>query len=103
MKNTKISLLKKMQEDINKFTEWNLQHENDMKRLKIQEKKRNHKISEMKGELFKQENVVKFKIEEIATVKKHIKEALGKRRSALNCRENKNFVKQLVINFLLCI
>jgi len=47
MKNTKISLLRKMHEDNNKFAEWNSQHENDMKRPKIQEKKKDHKISEM--------------------------------------------------------
>ena len=103
MKKMKISLLKKMQEDNNKFAECNLQHENDVKRLKIQEKKKDDKISEMKGELFKHQNVVKSTFEEIATAKKHIKEALGKSRSILNCRENKNFVKQLVIHFLLCI
>ncbi|XP_012268166.2 chromosome-associated kinesin KIF4 [Athalia rosae] len=87
MKQYKVKLMRLMRTESEKFRQWKLQREQEVRKLKDQDRKRQNQIIRMENQYGKQKNVLKRKVEEACAINKRLKEALEKQSKAQQKRE----------------
>nr|XP_022913049.1 chromosome-associated kinesin KIF4A [Onthophagus taurus] len=90
MKQNKVTLMRKIRQESDRFRTWKLQKERDVLKLKEQDRKRQNQIVKMEMMHTRQQNVLKRKVEEAAAVNKRLKESLAKRKTVADKRQGKN-------------
>jgi len=73
LKETRVKLIRQMRNDANNFTKWKQSKEEEINKLRTQERKRAYEMVRMEIEYNKQENVFKRKMEEAFAVNKRLK------------------------------
>ncbi|XP_046605558.1 chromosome-associated kinesin KIF4-like isoform X1 [Neodiprion virginianus] len=87
MKRYKVKLMQLMRSESEKFRQWKLTREQEVRKLKDQDRKRQHQIVRMETQHSKQQNVLKRKVEEACAINKRLKEALEKQSKAQQKRD----------------
>lgn len=82
MKRAKVTLMKTMRDESDKFRIWKLQRTKEINKLKSDDRKKETKIMQMKTKTNKQEIVLKRKMEEAIMLKRRLQEVLNKRNLA---------------------
>lgn len=77
MKQYKVKLMRLMRSESEKFRQWKLAREQELKKLKDQDRKRQNQIVRMETQHGKQQNVLKRKVEEACAINKRLKVSLA--------------------------
>lgn len=73
LKQTKVKLIKNMRTETDKFNKWKRLREQELYKLKDQDRKRLNQITRMQAEHNRQKNVFKRKMEEAQAIHKRLK------------------------------
>ncbi|XP_001606485.2 chromosome-associated kinesin KIF4A [Nasonia vitripennis] len=87
LKQTKVKLIRNMRTETDNFNKWKRAREQEIFRLKDQDRKRLNQITRMQAEHNKQKNVFKRKMEEAEAIHKRLKNALDLQSKAAQRRE----------------
>ncbi|XP_058809269.1 chromosome-associated kinesin KIF4A [Phymastichus coffea] len=90
LKQTKVKLIKSMRIETDKFNKWKRLREQELSKLKDQDRKRVNQISKLQAEHDKQKNVLKRKLEEAQAIQKRLKNALDSQKKVATLRREKN-------------
>ncbi|XP_014206954.1 chromosome-associated kinesin KIF4 [Copidosoma floridanum] len=87
LKQTKVRLIRNMRSETDKFNKWKRSREQELYKLKDQDRKRQNQITRLQLEHNKQKNVYKRKLEEAQAIQKRLKDALDLQKKAAQRRE----------------
>uniref|UniRef100_A0ABD2VXV7 Kinesin motor domain-containing protein n=1 Tax=Trichogramma kaykai TaxID=54128 RepID=A0ABD2VXV7_9HYME len=82
LKQTKVKLIRSMRSETDKFNKWKRSREQELVKLKDQDRKRLNQINKMQAEHNKQKNVFRRKMEEAQAIQKRLKDALDLQKRA---------------------
>lgn len=88
MKRYKVRLMRLMRSESEKFRQWKLTREQEVRKLKDQDRKRQHQIVRMETQHSKQQNVLKRKVEEACAINKRLKVSISKYPVSPNIQSN---------------
>ncbi|XP_057327856.1 chromosome-associated kinesin KIF4A [Microplitis mediator] len=94
LKQTRVKLIREMRKEADKFSQYKLQREKEIYKLKDQDRKRQNQMNRLENQYSKQQNVYKRKIQEYAALNKRLKDSLELQSKAQQRREKNNSPKE---------
>lgn len=95
MKINKVTLIKNMKQESEKFRVWKLQREKELFKLKDQDRKRQNEINRMETLHIRQQNVLKRKMEQTLAVNKRLQDVLALRKNVQDTKNTGNKLEKL--------